>query len=76
MGTDLLQRVKLESIKYLIEILHFTKENYVQHLLTPPKIRLSATFGEVRKKHPRASKRGNCLFSVTLTDHSLARLKT
>ena len=40
----------LESIKHLLEILQSTKEKYVQHLLTPPKVRLSATFGEVEQK--------------------------
>ena len=51
----------LESIKYLIELLHFTKENYVQHLLTPPKVRLSATFGEVEKKAAQSVQEGQLL---------------
>ena len=51
----------LEHIKYLIEILHFTEENYVQRLLTPPKERLSATFGEVEKKAAQSVQKGQLL---------------
>jgi len=61
MGQTYFSRSNLESIKYLIEILHFTKENYVQHLLTPPKIRLSATFGEVEKKAAQSVQEGQLL---------------
>ena len=39
----------LESIKELIE-LHLTKDRYLQHLMTPPRDRLSTTFGDVEKR--------------------------
>ena len=51
----------LEPIKYLIEILHSTKENYVQHLLAPPKVRLSTTFGEVELKAAQSVQDGQLL---------------
>jgi len=51
----------LEPIKYLIEILHSTKENYVQHLLTPPTVRLSTTFGEVELKAAQSVQDGQLL---------------
>ncbi len=37
-------------IKYLIEILHYCKENYVQHLLTPPKAAVIHHFWRGRTK--------------------------
>ena len=50
----------LESIKYFIE-LHLTKEKYLQHLLTPPKDRLSTTFGEVEKRAAESVSAGQLL---------------
>jgi len=51
----------LGHVKYLIEILHSTKEKYVQHLMTPPNVRLSATFGEVEKKAAQSVQDGQLL---------------
>ena len=50
----------LDSIKDLIE-LHFSKEKYLQNLLTPPKDRLSTTFGEVEKKAAQSVQDGQLL---------------
>ena len=50
----------MDSIKDLIE-LHFSKEKYLQNLLTPPKDRLSTTFGEVEKKAAQSVQDGQLL---------------
>ena len=54
----------LELIKDLIES-HTTKEKYLEHLLTPPKDRLSTTpgttFGEVEKKAAQSVQEGQLL---------------
>jgi len=50
-----------ESIKNFIEVLNTTQEKYVQNLLTPPNVRLSATFGEVEKKAAQSVQAGQLL---------------